>query len=450
MRCDDSSNAAHGVGLGVILDVVYNHLGTVGEQILESFSPSYFSRRHKNDWGRAINFDDADSGPVREFFLANVRHWIAEYHLDGLRIDATQALEDDSPRPIILELVRAARAAAGGRQVLVVGENEPQQAALLRSAEQGGCELDALWNDDFHHAATVRLSGRSEAYYTDYRGTAEEFAAAAQWGFLYQGQRYSWQQNPRGTPALDIRPERFVQYLQNHDQLANSPRGLRIHELTSPGRLRAMTALWLLMPGTPLFFQGQEFAASAPFLYFNDGPREAAARVAEGRAKFLAQFRSYARPEIQANLPDPAVRSTFERCRLDLAERRSHAAIYALHRDLLRLRRELRRHDPTRLATATLGPDALLLRYFPFDMQTRLLLVNFGGDLRLPSIPQPLVAPPAGARWAVIWSSEDPRYGGDGAPEPDTPDGWQILGEAAVLLAPVEISTFSAESTRTK
>ncbi|HEV3418144.1 MAG TPA: DUF3459 domain-containing protein, partial [Pirellulales bacterium] len=414
---------------------------SIGALLLARFSESYFSRRHKNEWGRAINFDDVDSGPVREFFVTNLRHWIGEYHLDGVRIDATQAFDDDSPRHILLELALAARDAAEHRQILVIGESEPQRAALLHPADRGGCEIDALWSDDFHHAAMVRLTGRSEAYFTDYEGSAEEFVAAAKWGFLYQGQRYSWQKRARGTPALDVRPERFVHYLQNHDQVANAPRGQRIHALTSPGRLRAMTALWLLMPQTPLLLQGQEFAASTPFLYFNDCSPDAAAAVAAGRAKFLSQFRSYALPEIQEILRNPADRASFESCRLDFSERETHAAIYALHRDLLRLRRGLAHHDPTRLAAATLGPEALLLRYYPFDMTTRLLLVNFGRDLRRDFIPQPLVAPPAGGRWRILWSSEDPRYGGNGTPELDTPDGWRIPGEAAVMLAPVPITS---------
>ena len=245
---------------------------------------------------------------VRELLLANVGHWIDEYHLDGVRIDATQAFFDESPRHILLELARAARDAAEDRQVLVIGESEPQNASLFRSADQGGSEIDAMWNDDFHHAARVRLTGRMEAYYTDYTGNSAEFAAAALWGYLYQGQRYSWQKKPRGSPRIDIRPERFVHYLQNHDQIANSPRGQRVNELTSPGRLRAMTSLMLLMPQTPLLFQGQEFASSSPFLYFNDcGPDEAPA-LAAGRSKFLAQFRSYARRRFRRFFPIRATR----------------------------------------------------------------------------------------------------------------------------------------------
>jgi maltooligosyltrehalose trehalohydrolase len=433
---------AHRCRIAVILDVVYNHLGAIGERLLRPFSAAYFSRSHKNDWGSAINFDGDECGPVREFFLANVRHWIVEYHLDGLRIDATQAFHDRSKSHILRDLAQEARSAAGGRKIIVAGESEPQRAELLRSADVGGCELDALANDDFHHAAMVRLTGRREAYYSDYEGSAEEFIACAKWGYLFQGQRYAWQDNPRGTPALDVKAERFINFLQNHDQLANSPTGLRAHELTSRGRFRAMTALFLLAPQTPMLFQGQEFAASSPFFYFNDCAAGDAGEVARGRAKFLSQFPSYALPEVQAHLPAPSDPDLFRRCKLDFGERQRHAQVYALHLDLLRLRREdpvLRQHDAARIHGATLGPDAFLLRFLPEDpevVSTRLLIVNFGPDLRRESISQPLIAPPNRTRWNILWSSEDSRYGGTGTPPLETPKGWQIPGETAVVLHP--------------
>jgi maltooligosyltrehalose trehalohydrolase len=168
---------AHQLGVGVILDVVYNHLGKAGEQMLAAFTERYFSQRHKTEWGRAMSFDDADSEPGREFILSNLQHWIEEYHLDGVRIDATQAFDDESPKHILLERAQTARDAAGERPIIVVGESEPQRAALFRSAVEGGSEIDLLWSDDFHHAARVRLTGHSEAYCTDYTGAAEEFAA---------------------------------------------------------------------------------------------------------------------------------------------------------------------------------------------------------------------------------------------------------------------------------
>src|SRR5262249_2945878 len=196
------------------------------------------------------------------------------------------------------------------------------------------------WNDDFHHSATVALTGRREAYYSDTRGEPQEFIAAAKYGYLFQGQHYHWQHHSRGKPAWGLPPSAFVAFLQNHDQVANSARGLRGQELTSPGRWRAMTALLLLFPETPMLFQGQEFASSAPFLYFADFEPELAAAIRKGRGEFLLQFNSMVDFERRATLDEPGDPTTFERSKLDFQERRTHAQTYALHIDLLRLRRE--------------------------------------------------------------------------------------------------------------
>ncbi len=432
-------DAAHHWGIGILMDVVYNHLGAVGERLLRSLSDHYFSKRHETEWGAAINYDGPHAREVRAFVLENVRYWIREFHVDGYRIDATQSIDDDSDRHILLDINRTAREAAGDRGILLVGENEPQHARLMHAAEQNGYEFDCAWNDDFHHSSMVRLTGRSEAYYSDYRGTAEEFVACAKWGYLYQGQRYSWQQNPRGTPALDLEPWRFVNYLQNHDQVANSATGERIARLTSPGRLRAMTAVLLLSPQTPLLFQGQEFAASTPFFYFNDCEQDHGAEVRAGRAAFLSQFRSLATPQMQARLPNPCDASNFRASVLDHEERLTHSTMWTLHRDLIRLRRHdsvVSRQSSNEIEGATISEDAYVLRYLPPDGQTRLLVVNFGRAIDRSFLAQPLVAPPAGAKWDILWSSEAPAYGGSGTPELDTVDGWHIPGEAAVLLHP--------------
>jgi maltooligosyltrehalose trehalohydrolase len=433
-------DAAHRVGIGVILDVVYNHMGRVGEELLRPFSDAYFSTRHDNEWGAPLNFDDEDASEVRAFVLDNVRYWIAEFHLDGFRLDATQAMFDDSPQHILLDISRAARAAGGERGVLLIAENEPQDARLVRPGVEGGYELDALVNDDFHHSALVRLTGRREAYYTDYRGSAEELVAAARWGFLFQGQRYAWQGKTRGTAAFDLEAPRFVHCLENHDQLANSAHGARVHQQTSPGRMRAMTALLLLSPQTPMLFQGQEFGATNPFLYFNDCGPEQADVVRQGRAEFLAQFPSLAVWDVQAQLADPCDESTFRRSMLDHAERERHRQVYDLHRDLLHLRREdrvLRIHKANLLHGATLGPSAFVLRFMSPGGDTRLLVVNLDCEVCLDSVATPLVAPPLGTRWDILWSSESPRYGCNGTPEVDTDSGWRMPAEAAVVLQPI-------------
>ena len=309
---------AHQLGLGVILDVVYNHVGPDGNY-LKAFSPAYFTDKYKTDWGEAINYDGPDSGPVRDFFAANAAYWIDEFHFDGLRLDATQNIYDDKKPAdhILAEIGRRARAAAGPRSIIIVNENEPQESHLVRSFEDGGCGLDALWNDDFHHSARVALTGSREAYYSDYRGSAQELLSAVKHGYLFQGQWYSWQKKTRGEPALDLPPAAFVGFTENHDQVSNSARGLRLHQLTSPGRYRAMTTLLLLGPWTPMLFQGQEFAASSPFAFFADHNPDLAKLVRRGRQEFLAQFPSITEETAQALVTAPDDPRTFEHCQLD-------------------------------------------------------------------------------------------------------------------------------------
>jgi maltooligosyltrehalose trehalohydrolase len=433
---------AHQLGLAVILDVVYNHLGPDGNY-LKAFTPAYFTDKYKTEWGQPINFDGPDSGPVRDYFASNAAYWIDEYHLDGLRLDATQNIYDDAPEPakhILAEIGRRVRAAARGRSTIIVNENEPQLSGLVRPLDDGGFGLDALWNDDFHHAAMVALTGRNEAYYSDYLGRPQEFVSAVKYGYLYQGQWYSWQGKRRGQPGLDVPPAAFVLFLQNHDQIANSGRGLRAHQLTSPGRYRAMTALLLLAPGTPMLFQGQEFAASAPFFYFADHNPELAKSVQAGRLEFLSQFPSIADPLMKDVLAAPHAPETFERCKLDFRERETHAPAYRLTKDLLKLRRDdpaFRAQEPGGVDGAVLGEHAFVLRFFAGDGLDRLLVVNFGRDLHLAICPEPLLAPPEQARWRVALSTEDPKYGGTGTGPVDTDDeGWRIPGEAAVVLVP--------------
>jgi len=430
---------AHAVGIAVILDVVYNHLGPSGNYLRE-FSPAYFSSRYENDWGDAINFDGDDAGPVREFFAANAGYWIDEFHFDGLRLDATQQIFDRSAQNIMAAIGIRVREAARGRDAIVVAENEPQDARLLRPLDEGGFGLDGLWNDDFHHAAMVAITGRAEAYYSDTRGEPQEFVSAAKHGFLFQGQFYAWQRQPRGTAALDIAPERFITFLQNHDQVANSVRGLRGHQLTSPGRWRAVTAAFLLMPGTPMLFQGQEFSASSPFLYFADLPGELALAVRRGREEFLSQFPTVVAYEHAGALSDPGDTRTFERSKLDLDERTANAPAHDFHKDLIRLRCSRRttfcNPRPASVDGTVLSPGAFALRYFaPGHVDDLVLIVNLGPDLKRSSFPEPLLAPPDAQDWYVLWSSEDPRYGGTGLRDLWPGGSWSIPAESAIVLA---------------
>jgi maltooligosyltrehalose trehalohydrolase len=425
---------AHRHGLGVLLDVVYNHFGPVGNYVGE-FSNDYFSVRHRTDWGDALNFDGENSSPVREFMVSNAGYWIDEFHMDGLRLDAVQAIVDDSPDHILAALTRRVRAMAPGRHTLVFAENELQQSHLLRSPENGGYGLDSAWNDDFHHTARVAMSGHNEYYFGDYQGTPQELLASVKWGYLYQGQWNLRQSRRRGSPCFDLQAEQFVNFLQNHDQVGNSPQGKRCHELTSPGRHRALTALWALAPGTPLLFQGQEFSASAPFLYFADHEAELSKLVREGREAEMRNFCRLAGHDAADSFDNPCDVATFEKSKLDFGELKTDGPAYLLHRDLLRLRRE----DPVfssqrgdRIEGAVLATEAFLLRYFG-DEGDRLVLVNLGRDLQWRPVADPLVAPTAGCDWKLLWSSEDPRYGGLGTRALDT-QNWYVPGHAAIVL----------------
>jgi maltooligosyltrehalose trehalohydrolase len=428
-------NRAHALGLGVILDVVYNHFGPDGCYLRE-FSTHYFSKRYENEWGDALNFDGESARGIREFVLANVRYWIEEFHFDGLRLDATQSIHDASEPHILKCISEEAKKAAAGRGIILVAENETQAAQLVRSWERGGYGLDGLWNDDFHHSALVALTGHNPAYYSDHNGTPQEFISAAKYGFLFQGQRYAWQNQPRGTPCLDLDPAQFVLFLENHDQVANSATGARVYQLTTPGRARAFTALLLLLPGTPMLFQGQEFWSSAPFLYFADHQSGLKEAVAKGRREFLTQFINLQSPGAALALPhDP---ETFMRCKLDWTEFERNSAAVALHRDRLTLRRTdsvFAAQKPHGLDGAVLAKQCFALRFFGQEGDDRLLIVNYGSDVKPSCLAEPLIAPPSERKWQLLWSSEEQRYGGSGVVPFETEQGLYILGHSACVLA---------------
>jgi maltooligosyltrehalose trehalohydrolase len=430
---------AHSLGLGVLLDVVYNHLGPDGNYLRE-FADDYFSQQHTTEWGAAINYDGPSNRPVRELVIANAGYWIDEFHFDGLRLDATQSIFDDSTPHVLTEIGDRVRQAASGRKSLVVAENEPQDAILLRPPTAGGYGLDASWNDDFHHSAIVALTGHADAYFSDHRGTAQELLSAMKHGYLFQGQHYAWQHKRRGTPTFGIPPEQFVVFLENHDQVANSGRGVRLHRRSSLGRLRAMRGLMMLGPCTPMLFQGEEFGSSARFTYFANHRGKLAELVRKGRSEFLAQFPGWETEEARAHIADPSAWSTFESCKLDAGEREHDGELGSFFRDLFALRRNdstIREQGAHGMDGAVLAEAAFVLRLFgALAENDRLIVVNLGRDRKLVPAPEPLLAPPRDRRWSLLWSSDDLRYGGDGALSPETDEGWRLRGESTVLLGP--------------
>ena len=408
-------NDAHRVGLSVILDVVYNHLGPVGN-VLPEFSDWYFAK-HETDWGRGFNFDEEHSGPVREFMRANVRQWIREYHFDGLRFDAVQSMPDRSPEHIVRELTRHAREVAGDRRLYVVAENESQDVAFIDASQDSAGALDGLWNEDWHHSAFVALTGQNEAYCTDYDGTANEFASMARWNLLYQGQWYSWQKQPRGTDSRGFPGAAFVCFLENHDQVANTGRGVRLHHLTNTARWRAMVSLLLLGPSVPMLFQGQECATLSPFGYFANHEGDLAQAVRAGRLEFLSQFPTLADAETQQSLPNPDEETTFRACKINWCGHPGSEEARLLHTDLLSCRRSdavlsTLGTSATRVASSAPTPSVVLLRYST-DAAERLILVNIGPRATL-RMNDPLLAPAQGQRWALSWCSERAVYGGGG------------------------------------
>jgi maltooligosyltrehalose trehalohydrolase len=329
-------DAAHARGIAVFLDVVYNHFGPEGNY-LGQYAPQFFTARHTTPWGSSIDFSVR---PVREFFIHNALYWAHEFAIDGLRLDAVHAIFDDTQPGFLVELAErfaaGGNAVAGGRACAVL-ENDENRVSLLRY-------YDAQWDDDVHHALHVLLTGECDGYYADYcERPAALLARALAEGFAFQGDVSAFRDNtPRGEPSAALAPEQFVTFLQNHDQIGNRAYGDRIAALAPENAVRAAAALLLLAPSPPLLFMGEEWAASAPFLYFCDLEPALAARVRDGRRGEFARFARYAADEARERIPDPTAEPTFVRSKLAWAERAegTHAAMLALYSALLRTRRE--------------------------------------------------------------------------------------------------------------
>ncbi|HEX4415440.1 MAG TPA: malto-oligosyltrehalose trehalohydrolase, partial [Lacipirellulaceae bacterium] len=394
---------AHELELGVILDVVYNHFGPAGN-FTGQFSAHYLSKKHHTEWGDAINFDSDDCGPVREFVAENAAYWVREFHIDGLRLDATQAIVDDSEEHIIAKLTRAARTAASGKSIVVFSEDEKNRCFQVRPHAAGGWGTNGLFNDDFHHACRVAATGSSEGYYRDYTGSPQELISLIRYGHLYQGQWNPRQGRIRGFPTEDIAAPHLIHYLQNHDQVANSARGYRTHLLTSPSRHRALTALLLLGPETPMLFMGEEFGASNPFLYFADHEEDLAQLVNSGRREFMHQFPRIKSLEDVPVLRDPSDKETFAQCKMNWDEWETNSPMVELHRDLIQLRREdavIARQDRFAIQGSVIGPEAFALRWFGGDGDDRLALFNLGRDVDCHPIADPMLAAPFGRQWEM-------------------------------------------------
>ena len=338
-------DAAHGLGLMMLLDVVYNHFGPEGNY-LHSCCPHFFNPAHQTPWGAAINYDGLESRTVRDFFIHNALYWVEEFNFDGLRMDAIHALRDDSEPDIVREICAALHAGPGReRQVHVVLENDANRASYLERDERGlPLAATAQWNDDLHHAVHVLTTGETDGYFADYANAPlAQFGRALTQGFIFQGQPSVFRAGERrGEPSAHLPLSAFVSFLQSHDQVGNRALGERIHTLADPALLRAAYACVLLSPHTPMLFMGEEFAASTPFQYFCDFGPELAQAVSRGRRAEFARFAAFASEAAQAQIPDPNLEATFLASKLRWQERDTepHKSWLAEVRQLLHLRQQ--------------------------------------------------------------------------------------------------------------
>ena len=398
-------DAAHGHGLAVILDVVYNHLGPDGNY-LGAYTREYFSPTHKTPWGDGFNFE---LQAVRDFFAENPGYWRREFHIDGFRLDATHAIADSSPTHFLAELAERIQSSGG----FVIAEDERKEANLLRARDRGGLGLDAIWSDDFHHVVRVMATGTREGYYSVYKGNNEELAATLQQGWLLRGEKQARQELDHPSRADSMAAEQFVFCISNHDQIGNQALGLRLNHLISAPLYRAASALLCLAPYTPLFFMGQEWAASTPFLFFTDHNAELGRKVTEGRRQEFHQFAAFREPAARERIPDPQRIESFLSSKLSWDEQESelHRLTLRLYRELLRLRREvLTLGGQSRAIYAVSRPDSdrLQLSFGRVDEEQWLVLADLkGGRPWVWSFGEE-------PRWQLVLSTNEQRFGGNG------------------------------------
>ncbi len=404
-------NAAHSRGLAVLLDVVYNHLGPDGNY-LRQFSERYFTDLHHTPWGSALNLDDPDCPQVREYFIANACSWLHEYHLDGLRLDATHAIVDTGDTPFLRALAEQVRAQCPpDRHFLLMAEDERNLPRLAQPLDAGGYGLDGIWADDFHHQVRVMLTGEQDGYYQNYSGSAPDLARTIQQGWFYTGQIEPQSGHARGASADSLPYPAFIYCIQNHDQVGNRATGDRLHHTVALDRYRVASALLLLAPATPLLFMGQEWAASTPFLFFTDHHPELGRQVTQGRRAEFAEFTAFTHTEV----PDPQALATFTQSRLHWAERDQppHIGILRLYQHLIALRRtHPALQAPAREQTQIVDLTArtLMLQRTSPDGACVVAFLHFGDahvTLNLPALmPVPLT---------LVCDSEAAEFGGSGA-----------------------------------
>ncbi|HEY8521749.1 MAG TPA: malto-oligosyltrehalose trehalohydrolase [Gammaproteobacteria bacterium] len=418
-------DAAHARNVMVLLDVVYNHFGPDGNY-LPLYAPQVFTDRHETPWGNALNFDGPGSRPVRELVIENALYWLEELHLDGLRLDAVDAILDDSRPHVLEELAARARVLAGDRHVHLILENANNEARWLeRDAANRPRHYTAQWNDDVHHGLHTAATGERGGYYAEYCGDTSKLARALAEGFAFQGEPMAYLGRERGEPSAHLPPTAFVAFLQNHDQIGNRACGDRLCGGAPPETVRAVAAAYLLAPQIPLLFMGEEWAAPEPFPFFCDFDEPLATAVRDGRRNEFAGFPEFADERARERIPDPTAEATFRSAKLDWAKRDAepHASWLDWYRRILAVRRaeivprladvrggpgEYRVHGDGVFAVRwRLGDDAVL------GLHANLGPRRFAGPFDLGRAPRRILWREGGedgaglAPWSVVWWLEE-------------------------------------------
>jgi maltooligosyltrehalose trehalohydrolase len=424
-------NAAHQAGFSVLLDVVYNHLGPDGNY-MGLYSDHYFNDSHHTPWGAAFNLDGPDAGPVRSHFAENPLYWVKEFHFDGFRLDATHAIPDDSPKHLIQEI--AERVQASG--ALVICEDPRNERKLLLPRAQRGYGCDAVWADDFHHVVRVQMTNENEGYMGYFKGSMDELVSTLREGWLFTGELQK-DGIPRGTRGADIEPEHFVHCISNHDQVGNRAYGERLNQVISPAAYRAASALLLTAPYTPMFFMGQEWAASSPFLYFTDHHDELGKGVTEGRRKEFSEFSEFQDPVKRARIPDPQALVTFTSSKLDWTEpqRQPHLGTLQLHRDFLRFRQaSLTDRHRGHWQVEQVSPRAIAIRYQRKNEGDLLIVAQLVANDNALELENELLGPSKGRAWEFVISTNEPIYGGKQAAHFDGDGKKLVLTEPELIV----------------
>lgn len=404
-------DTAHALGLAVILDVVYNHLGPDGNYTAV-YHRDYTEEQLHTPWGAALNYAAA---PVRAFFVENAPYWMREFHIDGFRLDATHEIVDRSSQHILAEIAAAIHSLGG----FVIAEDERNDPQILTRPDRGGVGFDGAWADDFHHVVRVTLTQDREGYYANYAGTSSELTQTLTHGWLFRGQTQPSTGKPREGDPSELQPQQFIYCISNHDQVGNRAFGERLGHVSSAAAYRAASALLCLVPETPMLFMGQEWSASTPFQFFTDHNAELGKLVTQGRRKEFRHFAAFRDPALLASIPDPQAASTFANSKLHWDELREpkHAQILLLYQEFLALRRThaaFQNRSRDGYVANELDDGIAAIFFGEFGRYNLAVLIDLVGNHPMPDLNDRRFTPADGRDWQLLLSSNEARFGGSG------------------------------------